>query len=312
MATTASVIIGGVTYFSYEVLIDQNYYSEGHSTPYAHGAFQGAISLESVTLPDNTLFFNSEAFLECDNLKEIIVSENSLYFKTVDGILYNKALTRLVYYPQGIEDESFTIPISVDEIIGSAFTNASYLKSLTINSTIEELFTLNGIPNLEEILVDESNLKYFSVEGVLYHEDSLVRYPSSKVGTTYSVPNGITQIAPYAFQGNKFLEDIDLNETTHIYDHVFLGSKSLLVINFPDKLSFIGRNVLYESSVTTLLINDTCPTLGTMMLLGSFGEPDENELKIYVFDTCLESYLDANIWINYESNMFPLSTYVEE
>ena len=58
----------------------------------------------------------------------------------------------------------------------------------------------NG-PNLTEILVDEDNISYCSVDGVRFTKDgkTLMEYPVAKPDTAYTIPDGTESIADQAF-----------------------------------------------------------------------------------------------------------------
>lgn len=67
---------------------------------------------------------------------------------------------------------------------------------------------------MTEIMVEEDNLNYYSLDGVLFTKNmtELIRYPEGKEGDTYQVPATVTSIGDYAFYGCAGLESIDLPE----------------------------------------------------------------------------------------------------
>ena len=62
---------------------------------------------------------------------------------------------------------------------------------------------------MENIFVAEGNTGYTSVNGVLFNKNitTLVTYPTGKKGTTYQIPEGVTEISVYSFGGaaNRFM-----------------------------------------------------------------------------------------------------------
>ena len=116
--------------------------------------------------------------VEC--AKEYIVAEDNPYFCSVDGVVYSKDMTELVYYPPSKEDKTFTVPSSVKRILGygynpSAFGNVKYLENVIISE---------GVTHIEGWAFVGSNIK--SVE----------------------LPKSIEQIGSKAFYNCNSLEEI--------------------------------------------------------------------------------------------------------
>ena len=65
-----------------------------------HCAFWKCIRLEKIHIPEHVKHIGYGAFASCLNLKEISVSEDNPYFASADGVLYNKAETKLIKYLQ--------------------------------------------------------------------------------------------------------------------------------------------------------------------------------------------------------------------
>ena len=161
-------------------------------------------------------------------LEEINVSEKNKEYSSVDGILYNKRKTELLYYPPMKEGKSFTVPDSVknitdlggrkletiiipDNVISldhSAFLCCEKLKNITIGKGLEKIdftgeFTaenenpFRNSPLLEKITVDEENKYYYSDSfGALYTKDmkNLIAVPANGSFTEYRVPDSIERI----------------------------------------------------------------------------------------------------------------------
>ncbi len=103
-----------------------NWYSFDRVNPY----------LESITLPANGGVYD---FYNLTNLKEILVSEDSENYTSVDGVLYSDSMRYLVAYPAAKEGKTFQIPDSVEEVNYDAFMVESG------STEIEELYLPTGI-----------------------------------------------------------------------------------------------------------------------------------------------------------------------
>jgi len=99
---------------------------------------------------------------------------------------------------------------------------------------------------LEEFIVDSLNYHFKSVDGILFNKrtKTLIRYPCAKNGNTFTVPDNITGIESYAFEGCVQLKTVTIpSSVTSIEDHIFEGS------NPCHSNSSLGGNVLHSVCV---------------------------------------------------------------
>ena len=162
----------------------------------ADSAFEDCKSAEEIILHEQITDIGSSAFVHCGSLtklyipaavktidrhafypgynteshiESIEVASDSAYFTSVDGVLFNKSKTELIHYPDGRKDEAYTVPDGVLTIVNNAFSNCTYLRSLTIASSVSNLdcFAISGCENLSELLLlcDISSLNDLSING---------------------------------------------------------------------------------------------------------------------------------------------------
>ncbi len=211
-------------------------------------AFSGT-ALETVHLPGSVRSIGREAFQNCERFTGFTVAEENTSFRSEDGVLLNKAGTALLVYPAGKQDGSYVLPETVTVIGDYAFLGCHYVKqvqlpeglvsigtaafagsgisSVTIPASVETIgfgaFGIDreaGLPgdgccgSLAEILVNENNAVYKSIDGVLLTKDgtTLLVYPAGKEGSSYTTPAGVTTIGESAFVGCGKLRDIVLSE----------------------------------------------------------------------------------------------------
>jgi hypothetical protein len=178
---------------------------------------------------------------------------------------------------------SVDVPASVTHIHDSAFLSSgltaidfegnsqlSYISSFAFASTkLTSIFiptSVNTIGSqvfqgtaLNSIGVNPDNTHFESVDGVLFDENIsyLIRYPSNKMNTTYSIPETVLNVVEDAFGGAKNLETLEVPAaTTYISGEALLGAESLKSISVdPDNLDYSSDDgVLFNAGRTALFL----------------------------------------------------------
>lgn len=87
---------------------------------------------------------------------------------------------------------------------------------LKIPATITDIeFNVFECCRTANIIVDEQNPKYKSIDGVLYSKDgeSLIRYPQRKNNYSFVVPDGVTDLCGSAFEDCEYLHEAEVTES---------------------------------------------------------------------------------------------------
>lgn len=118
--------------------------------------------------------------------------------------------------------------------------------------------------NLEEILVDEENEAFSSVDGVLFQGDDLARYPIAKPGKEYLVPSGTKNILAHAFEDAGALESVAIPAgVLSVGEESFASARNLKEVSFPDGLESIGEMAFsYTSSLEEAILPEGLLSLG--------------------------------------------------
>lgn len=302
-----SLNIGGQIYTNYRVVLDPSI-PKDFNFSWTTAAFDGATNLHTIEIPKADTSFFTDSLLGTSAITTILIDDAHPYFSLIDGILFSKDLTRLIYYPSGKKDTTYTLPSGVTYITG--LVDNAHIETLDMNDYVGN-FPIRGMTGLKEILVRQSNSRYQSVDGVLYEGDTLISYPANKPGTAFVVPNGITKLGNYAFYNNQHLESIDLNQVTRIDFGAFMASQSITELHLPSTVVYVDSFLLAESSITKLIINRSFIVDGTITALFSGPAFDRENLIIYVKDDSLEAYKTADYWKNYTDIIHPISEYVD-
>lgn len=97
-------------------------------------AFYGCDKITEVQINESIQDITGKSFAMCTWLQKINVDPGNKYFCDVDGILYNKAKTRLIVFPGG-RNREYTIPDGLNEFGDFCFFSVTnYKKTLVINN----------------------------------------------------------------------------------------------------------------------------------------------------------------------------------
>ena len=108
-------------------------------TSIGNSAFYNCASLANITIPDSVTSIGDGAFGGCKSLASINVSEKSENYSSVDGILFNKNITKLIRYPSAKTISEYSVPNSVTSIGNSAFSGCTNLASITIPDSVTSI-----------------------------------------------------------------------------------------------------------------------------------------------------------------------------
>ncbi len=154
------------------------------------------------------------------------------------------------YIPERIDS------LPVTRIASGAFVESPGLTLVHIPPSVETISETafgyglwnytSGLVTLHSIQVDPDNPFYSSEDGVLFDKGKtrLVRYPLSRPGSTYRIPDTVTSLAESAFLNCDGLISVDLPpHLRSIGDYAFSGCQSILEIAVPDTVVNLGQGV---------------------------------------------------------------------
>jgi hypothetical protein len=166
---------------------------------------------------------------------------------TIPSTLYGMQVTSIdVYAFSSLAPTIITIPNSVTNIAGNAFSGCSSLTAINVDPTSTYFSTLDGV------LFDKN-------------QSSLIGYPEGKQGT-YTIPNSVTNVASYAFGSCYGLTNVIIpNSVTSIGDSAFAWCSGLTNILIPSSVTSIGYGVFSGcSSITAINVDPTSGYFSTL------------------------------------------------
>ena len=275
--------------------------SEGIMTMQQESIFS-CISLRQLNLPSSlkVSFENGEGDIitgltnmpmHCPNLKEINVSEGNEDLVIKDGVLFDKEMTVLLYYPQGKMDKEYWIPEGVFTIGNSAFEGNNYLQKIVMPDTISYIgyWAFCGDGLLREMNISE-NCKFMGQYAL----------NGTKI-EVLEIPANLEWIHLYEFNMSNLKAWIvdENNKNYSSKDGVLYDKNQLTMLSFPmaKEGSFeIPDSVTHIESGAIPVCNLSKITVPSSVTVGikNFQEVNE-ELVIYGYeDSPIQSYTETH------------------
>lgn len=185
--------------------------------------FYNSASLKKVNIPKNVKFMGNNPFAGCPNIEVI---NESPYFNLVDGILYNRDFTRLIYYPISKKDDRYEIKEGCRILGKHSFYLCDNLKEVVIPSSIIKLEN-NPFSGCNQITLNNKSSYYHVEDSVIYDRDY-----SSVIGCLNSIDT----------------DCLVLKDVKRICRNSFWNCKGIRKIVFPKTLEDIGYNPFVSCS----------------------------------------------------------------
>ena len=248
-------------------------------TSIGYAAFQSCPKLTNITIPNSVTSIGDYTFRYCTSLTSITIpnSVTSIgdytfrYCTSLTSITIPDSVTSIGSY--AFSDctslTNVTIPNSVTNIGSLAFNNCTSLTSIAIPNSITNIgnYAFRSCTSLTAISVDTNNPVYSSLDGVLFNKSqtTIIQYPPLKAGTSYTIPNSVTNTGSYAFYKCTSLTTITIaNSVTSIETYAFSYCTWLTSITMGTNVTSIGDYTFrYCTSLTSITIPNSVTSIGT-------------------------------------------------
>ncbi len=203
-----------------------------------NSAFSGCTSLTSITLPAHLTELNTGTFAGCTTLQNVYVDADNAAYTSVDGALYNKNITEILFYPQGAStDVSF--PDTVTTIGANLFQNNTYIERVTIGKNVTSIgnYAFDGCINLKEVIFEEGGTEPITFGTYLFQNCNGL--------TEFTFPERATATGQNMFRFAMNLQRVTLSsKMTSIAASTFWYSLSLTTVSVAGQEAVEGTAIL--------------------------------------------------------------------
>lgn len=227
-------------------------------------AFCECTGLTSVTLPNSLTSIISNAFWGCSSLESLNVEAGNMMFSSIDGVLYNNDVSKLIICPAG-KSSITTFPETLTSIGDGAFLTCAGLTSLTLPNSLASI----------------GDFAFYECTGL----------------TSVTLPNSLISIGEGAFSYCSSLTSMMLPDSVaSIGVSVFWSCSGMTYLTLPASLSSIGDNAFWGcSSLESILIQCLVP----IKCNPCFSNNVVQDAVLYVPVGTLAEYEKVDPWRNF-------------
>lgn len=254
-------------------------------TTIENDVFSWCESLEKIILPDSLKIIQDKTFYYCISLKEISLPKSlveignyAFWYCGMTEISIPDKVTKIgeyAFYCNG-ELAKVAIPSGVTEIKKSTFQLCRNLKEISIPE---------GVKTIGETAFSQCN----SLQEI-------------------NIPGSVTSIGKGAFTECNALKEVKVPDGVKTIElRTFYGCQNLQTVELPTSITTIGLAFNGCNSLTALKCLATTPP--ALVMPDIYSGPYEfnlPNLKIYVPESSLDAYKNADVWKNYADIIFPL------
>ena len=277
------------------------------ATSISQYAFANLPSLTGVKIPSSITSIGNYAFMYSTSIESIDISEENSYYISSNGVLFTKDMSQLIFYPASKQNNYYTIPSEVTNIVGYAFYGCKYLKNILFYDDCEitniSQLAFGLCPSLEVVTIPSSITK---IEMMAFYQCTSLN--------TVIIGDNVTEIGVSAFNGCNNLDSIFIpSNVVSIGNSAFENCSKLHTVKFDinSKLQSVGNSAFgHCESIESISLPNSLATLGYRAFwycsaLSSIEIPS----KLAIIDEQVFRYCTSLTSVIIPSNITSIGTY---
>lgn len=222
--------------------------------------------LTSVVIPDSVTHLGNSVFQKCANIISVTIGGGVTNIN--QGLVADTPLLEEFILSEGVTH------------IQRWVTNNSGLMEVYLPSSVvwvhREAFGAGSGDPMENIHVDKDNRYYSSDDGILFSKDKseIIRFLPGRMAVSYTIPEGVISIAPYAFYRCSSLKTLVISDGVEYIGRQALGlCTGIVSLTIPASVTQIDKNgvntgskmeYLYVGGGIKTLTSSTIPAIKTV------------------------------------------------
>lgn len=197
----------------------------------ANAVFWNRKGLRKVVLPDTLLGLGGDTFFDCTDLEEVEIPESvrsigdnpfadcprlhlgnrSPWFRFENGLLFDKANTRVIYSAILGEEHRVVLPEGLISVGKHAFHKCQRLKEIVLPASLR-IIENNPFSDCAELVLHNRSSHFVLREGALYDAglNTLFSYEPGRDADTLEIPEGVRIIGRHSFYNCQRLRSVVL------------------------------------------------------------------------------------------------------
>ncbi len=241
------------------------------------GAFWNNLFIEKVVLPESVKCICGDAFVYCENLKEVNIPQSvsemgddpfagclaikidnhSPYFICEDGVLFDDKKKFLIHYTASKQDTEYVIPETVTWIGKHSFYKCVNLRLVTITRNVKFMGN-NAFSDCRNIKLRNESDYFHYIDGVLYDKNmtTCMHYSMGSGVKTVKLVDSVRTIGRNCFWNCDMIEKIIIPASVRqIGYNPFANCKNVVLENHSPYYAVVD-GILYDATVREMVY---CP-----------------------------------------------------